>query len=142
MNILILFYVNILIKPSDTSYFKMNGNSIPVSEWKFNNQLSNLCFAQITLDTFNYHLTCDSGFIAYTYAYRPSEGISIFGTPKTSLENEIEIIKSSRILGSVVESLNLNTEIYSVGKIKSIELWNNAPFKVIWFFSTPPARLR
>jgi capsular exopolysaccharide synthesis family protein len=62
----------------------------------------------------------------------PSEGISIFGTAKANLENEIEIIKSSRILGSVVDSLNLNTEIYSVGKIKSLELWNNAPFKVIW----------
>jgi len=62
----------------------------------------------------------------------PSEGISIFGTAKANLENEIEIIKSSRILGCVVDSLNLNTEIYSVGKIKSLELWNNAPFKVIW----------
>ena len=70
-------YVNILIKPSDTSNFKLNGKSIHVSEWKFNNQLSNLCFAQITLDTFNYHLKCDSGFIAYTYSYRPSEGISM-----------------------------------------------------------------
>ncbi len=62
----------------------------------------------------------------------PSEGISIFGSSKANQENEIEIIKSSRILGAVVDSLNLNTEIHSVGKIKSIELWNKAPFEIIW----------
>ncbi len=62
----------------------------------------------------------------------PSEGISLFGTTKPNLENEIEIIKSSRILCRVVDSLNLNTEIYGVGKIKSIEFWKNAPFNVIW----------
>ena len=62
----------------------------------------------------------------------PSEGISIFGTAKANLENEIEIIKSSRILGAVADSLHLNTEIYSVGKIKSIELWRKAPFYIVW----------
>lgn len=62
----------------------------------------------------------------------PVEGISIFGATKANLENEIEIIKSSRILGAVVDSLNLNTEIYSVGKIKSLELWKKAPFEVTW----------
>jgi len=62
----------------------------------------------------------------------PTQGISIFGDAKANLENEIEIIKSSRILGAVVDSLSLNTEIYSVGKIKSLELWKKAPFEVIW----------
>jgi capsular exopolysaccharide synthesis family protein len=62
----------------------------------------------------------------------PSEGISIFGVAKTNLENKIEIIKSSRILGAVVDSLDLSTEIYSIGKIKSREYWKNAPFEVIW----------
>jgi len=62
----------------------------------------------------------------------PNEGMSLFGTNKTNLENEIEIIKSVRILGRVVDSLHLNTEIYGVGKIKSIEFWNSAPFNVFW----------
>lgn len=62
----------------------------------------------------------------------PNEGISIFGTAKANLENEIENIKSSRILGAVADSLHLNTEIYSVGKIKSVELWRKAPFYVVW----------
>jgi capsular exopolysaccharide synthesis family protein len=62
----------------------------------------------------------------------PSEGISIFGTTKPNLENEIEIIKSSRILGKVVDSLRLNTQIHAVGKIKAVELWKKAPFYVVW----------
>lgn len=62
----------------------------------------------------------------------PSDAISIFGGGKINLENEVEIMKSSRIIGAVVDSLNLTTEIYSVGKIKSDELWTNAPFKIFW----------
>jgi capsular exopolysaccharide synthesis family protein len=62
----------------------------------------------------------------------PSQAVSIFGDGKSNLENEIEIIKSSRIVGAVVDSLNLNTSIHSVGKIKSVELWDKAPFYVVW----------
>jgi capsular exopolysaccharide synthesis family protein len=62
----------------------------------------------------------------------PNEGVSIFSNSKINLENQIENIKSSRIIGSVVDSLNLTTEIYSVGRLKSYELWNNSPIKVIW----------
>lgn len=62
----------------------------------------------------------------------PNEGVSIFSPSKINLENQIENIKSSRIIGSVVDSLNLTTEIYSVGRLKSYELWNDAPIKVIW----------
>jgi len=62
----------------------------------------------------------------------PNEGVSIFGVSKINLENQIENLKSSRIIGSVVDSLNLTTEIYSVGRLKSYELWNNAPINVIW----------
>lgn len=62
----------------------------------------------------------------------PNDGVSIFGTNKVNLENQIENIKSSRIIGNVVDSLNLTTEVYSVGRVKSYELWNNLPFDVIW----------
>jgi capsular exopolysaccharide synthesis family protein len=61
-----------------------------------------------------------------------NEGTSIFGVSKVNLENQIENLKSSRIVGNVVDSLNLTTEIYSVGRLKSDELWNNAPFDVLW----------
>lgn len=62
----------------------------------------------------------------------PNEGVSIFGVSKVNLENQIENLKSSRIVGNVVDSLNLTTEVYSVGRLKSDELWSNAPFEVIW----------
>ncbi len=61
-----------------------------------------------------------------------SDNISIFGNDEISKGNEIVIIKSFRIVGAVVDRLNLTTEIYGVGRIKSIELWKNAPFTVIW----------
>jgi capsular exopolysaccharide synthesis family protein len=62
----------------------------------------------------------------------PSDNVSIFGTTEISKGNEIVIMKSSRIIGSVVDSLNLTTEIFGVGRIKSVELWKNVPFKIIW----------
>lgn len=62
----------------------------------------------------------------------PDQGVSIFNTDKVNLENQIENIKSSRIIGSVVDSLNLTTEVYSVGRLKSYELWTRSPFDVIW----------
>lgn len=62
----------------------------------------------------------------------PTDGISIFGDDKVNLENEVEIMKSSRILGLVIDDLNLTTEIYSVGTIKTYELWKDAPFTIFW----------
>jgi len=62
----------------------------------------------------------------------PTDGISIFGDDKVNLENEVEIMKSSRILGLVIDNLNLTTEIYSVGTIKTNELWIDAPFSIFW----------
>jgi capsular exopolysaccharide synthesis family protein len=62
----------------------------------------------------------------------PTDNVSIFGNTEISKGNEIVIMKSFRIIGSVVDSLGLTTEIYGVGRIKSLELWKNAPFTVIW----------
>ena len=62
----------------------------------------------------------------------PNEGISIFGVKNINLENQIEILKSSRITEQVIDKLNLTTEIFSEGNIKKTELWNNRPFEVIW----------
>lgn len=62
----------------------------------------------------------------------PSNSFNIFGDNDKDLENEIELIKSTRILNKVIDSLELHTEVYTKGKIKSIELWDTAPFKIIW----------
>ena len=62
----------------------------------------------------------------------PSDNVSIFGSNEMSKGNEIVIMKSSQVIGAVVDSLNLTTEIFGVGRIKSVELWKNAPFRIVW----------
>lgn len=75
-------YVNILIKTVDTSLFKLNGYSLPNLNWKQSNQASNFSYAQLTLDTFTYRLTCINGFISYNYGYAKNEGYSYTSTAK------------------------------------------------------------
>ncbi len=53
---------------------------------------------------------------------------SLFDDFKVNQENEVEIIKSYRILEKVVESLNLNVRYYAISKIKSGQVWG-LPFK-------------
>lgn len=59
-----------------------------------------------------------------------SEAVSLLtGSPKINLDNEIEIIKSYRLLSQVVEELNLDISYYQVGNIKTTEIWD-PPFLV------------
>ncbi len=51
---------------------------------------------------------------------------------KVNLNNEIEVLKSQRLLRRVALALNLTTTYYLDEKINSSELWINCPFKVIW----------
>jgi capsular exopolysaccharide synthesis family protein len=62
----------------------------------------------------------------------PSDMTSLFSNSKVNIENEIEVIKSHRLLELVALNLNLNTTYFSKGNIVSSELWKNKPFKVIW----------
>jgi capsular exopolysaccharide synthesis family protein len=62
----------------------------------------------------------------------PSDLNTLLSSSKVNLENEIGIIKSQRLLRRVVLALNLTTTYYFDGKIKSEELWDNCPFKIIW----------
>lgn len=56
-------------------------------------------------------------------------GIGGMGT--SSVDNEIEILKSKKLMLSVVRELGLETNIYSKGKIKDAELYKeSAPFTV------------
>ncbi|WP_298782538.1 tyrosine-protein kinase domain-containing protein [uncultured Polaribacter sp.] len=48
---------------------------------------------------------------------------SLFEDSKVNLENEIEILKSYRILEQVSKKLDLNARYYIVNKIKSTEVW-------------------
>ncbi len=46
---------------------------------------------------------------------------------------EIEVLKSQVLIDKVVQELDFNVEIYRVGKIKSVELYDNSPFNVKFY---------
>ena len=59
-----------------------------------------------------------------------SSALSLLGGgSKINLENEIEILKSYRILSKVVNELHLDISFYEVGNIKTRQIWA-PPFKV------------
>ena len=62
------------------------------------------------------------------------EVANIWGISTINLDNEIEILKSYRLLDKVVEDLNLDVSYYYVGFFKTSEKWN-APFVVKKFVS-------
>jgi uncharacterized protein involved in exopolysaccharide biosynthesis len=45
----------------------------------------------------------------------------------TSVENEIELIKSSKVINQVVKELNLYIPIYFKGKFRDVLSYNNSP---------------
>ena len=62
------------------------------------------------------------------------ESANIWGISTINLENEMEVLKSYRLLNQVVEELNLDVSYYYVGFFKTSEKWN-APFIVKKFAS-------
>lgn len=62
----------------------------------------------------------------------PTDAISLFAKSKLNLENEVEVIKSHRIMQMVVQKLNLTTAYTQTGYVKSSELWEDRPFTIEW----------
>jgi tyrosine-protein kinase Etk/Wzc len=62
----------------------------------------------------------------------PNSPVALFGKNKVNLDNEIEVLKSYRILEQVCKSLNLNNQYYNVGYLNNIEIWKNRPFTIEW----------
>ena len=60
------------------------------------------------------------------------EDLGMLGGSTNSAENEIEILKSRKIIGSVVDTLNLTTLYFKEGRIKRAELYRNNPIKVVF----------
>ncbi|EAR14648.1 GumC family protein [Robiginitalea biformata] len=59
-----------------------------------------------------------------------SEALSLFGQGSSvNMENEVQVLRSYRILRQVVETLNLDISYYQVGNVKTTEIWN-PPFAV------------
>ena len=61
-----------------------------------------------------------------------TEGIFIVGKNKAKLGNDLQIIKSDRILEVVARELNLTTSYYLPGRIINSEQWKNSPVKIEW----------
>lgn len=62
----------------------------------------------------------------------PNSPVALFGKNKVNLDNEIEVLKSYRILEQVCRALNLNNQYYNVGYLNNIEIWKNRPFTIEW----------
>ena len=62
----------------------------------------------------------------------PTDAISLFAKSKLNLENEVEVIKSHRIMQMVVQKINLTTTYFQTGYVKSTELWEDRPFSIEW----------
>jgi tyrosine-protein kinase Etk/Wzc len=62
----------------------------------------------------------------------PNVTSGIFGKNKVNLDNEIEVLKSYRLLEQVCKSLGLNNQIYNVGYLNNVEIWKNRPFNIEW----------
>ncbi|WP_053990056.1 polysaccharide biosynthesis tyrosine autokinase [Mangrovimonas sp. TPBH4] len=54
----------------------------------------------------------------------------VFKRSSINLDNDMELVKSKRLLSKVVEDLNLTTTYIQIGKFRDTELWP-APFKVV-----------
>ncbi|WP_162126233.1 GumC family protein [Flavobacterium phycosphaerae] len=66
----------------------------------------------------------------------PSTGLSLFSRSKVNLDNQIEVLKSYRLLEQVTKSLNLNTQYFKVNYFNNLELWKSRPFNVEWLSSS------
>lgn len=62
----------------------------------------------------------------------PNSPVALFSKNKVNLDNEIEVLKSHRLLEQVCKNLNLTNQYYNVGYLNNIELWKNRPFTIDW----------
>jgi len=61
-----------------------------------------------------------------------TEGIFIVGKNKAKLGNDLQVIKSDRILEVVARELDLTTSYFLPGRIINSEQWKNCPIKIEW----------
>lgn len=95
-----------------------------------------LAFAYLKVTTPSYH-TIASIIIKDEESKSPSSEMAAFadlgllsGMGTNSIENEIGILKSKRMMTNVVKALNLNITYYDEDAIKSAELYLNSPYFV------------
>ena len=69
-----------------------------------------------------------------------SEITSMFSGSSVNLDNEMEVLRSHRLLERVVTDLNLTTSYYALGNIVTTELWGSKPFTIIWLAAKDSAQ--
>ena len=57
--------------------------------------------------------------------------IDMLGKVKSTVDNEIEIIKSRTIVEAAVKELELNISYFNEGRLKTSELYNDTPIRII-----------
>jgi capsular exopolysaccharide synthesis family protein len=68
----------------------------------------------------------------------PSLSPNGFGRSKINLDNQIEVLKSHKLLEQVAKSLNLNTRYFTIGYFNNVEIWKKRPINITWL-ETPLA---
>lgn len=58
--------------------------------------------------------------------------VDMLGKVKSSVDNEIEVIKSRTLVESAVRELDLNIRYYTEGRVKTLELYKSSPIKIIF----------
>jgi capsular exopolysaccharide synthesis family protein len=60
------------------------------------------------------------------------EDLGILGSSGQNIDNEIEIIKSRKIIGNVIKNLDLNISYFSKGRIKETDIYGKTPLKLVF----------
>ncbi|SKC18068.1 GumC family protein [Dyadobacter psychrophilus] len=61
---------------------------------------------------------------------------------KSSVDNEVEILKSRTLMESVVEDLHLNVRYFSTGHVKTTELFDKSPFQLTLISAGNPGEVK
>lgn len=60
----------------------------------------------------------------------PSGGASVLSLQQNSLQNQIETLKSKRLVEKVIDELDLNISYFIEGKVIAVEVYKNTPIKI------------
>ncbi|WP_051604519.1 GumC family protein [Flavobacterium sasangense] len=63
--------------------------------------------------------------------------LGLLNNVKNNVDNEIEVIKSRRLIESAIRDLSLQVSYFSIGRVKSPELYTNSPIEVVFSTTTP-----
>ena len=63
--------------------------------------------------------------------------LGMLGGGKSNVDNEIEVIKSRKLIKKTISELGLNIIYFNEGRIKDGEIYNNCPVKILFYNQDP-----